>query len=288
LSVADAGSDADPLLRPLDRVQIVEERRQGVASAEGEVTLPGRYPIVIGETTLQDLVEAAGGVTASGLLRAAYLERRGAAWEAGGITSLEAVEDPAERAALLELQTFENARLSDLPFGSRQYMVREMLQFQRVSLDLDDLAALPPVPLRDGDRFVVPRDPNAILVIGQVRNPGYVTYRAGAESDYYIEQAGGEGPAATEVYVREAGSGYFRSPTAGSIRSGDFIFVDRDVIADTEALQALALQEGQLNFQRSQERGNRRFQYIQTGLAIVSTAVGIVTTYLFLTRDTSN
>ena len=99
---------------------------------------------------------------------------------------------------------------------------------------------------------------------------------------------GGRGLLLPKLYLREAGSGLLRSPEDAPIRSGDALFVDRDPMADTESLQALALQERQLDFQRFQERSNRRFQYIQTGLAIVSTAVGIVTTYLFITRDTSN
>jgi protein involved in polysaccharide export with SLBB domain len=165
-------------------------------------------------------------------------------------------------------------------------LTRELLQFQRVSLELgSDIASIPAVPLRDGDRFVVPRDPNAVHVIGQVQSPGYVPFKVGADAAYYIEQAGGRGPAAAEVYLREAGSGSLRDPDGVPIRSGDALFVDRAPIADTESLQALALQERQLDFQRMQERSNRRFQYIQTGLAIVSTAIGVVTTYLLIDRE---
>jgi protein involved in polysaccharide export with SLBB domain len=288
-----AGAAPPIPLQPLDRLQLPEPaERAGAAVAEGYVAFPGTYPIVEGETTLRDLVAAAGGVRPEGLLRGAYLERRGeeiaAARGEGEFQSLEAMESVEERATLLEQETFEAARLSALSFGSRQYMVREMLQFQRVSLDLgDDPASIPPVPLRDGDRFVVPRDPGAVLVIGQVRRPGYVPYAAGADAEHYIAQAGGMGPAATAVYVREAGSGYLREPGAAPIRSGDAVFVDRDVIADTEALQALALQEAQLELQRAQEARTSRFQFIQTGLSVLGTAVAVVTTYLLITRDTS-
>ncbi len=281
------GAAADPPLQPLDRIQVLADVGRGLAIAAGEVAHPGAYPIAVGETTLRDLVEAVGGITSEGLLRAAYLERRGAAWEAEGLPSLEAV-DPEERVALLEQTTFENARLSDLPFGSRQYMVRELLQFQRVSLDLgDDPATIPPIPLRDGDRFVVPRDPGAVRVIGQVRNPGLIPLEPGADAAYYIERAGGLGPAATGVYVREAGTGYLRPPGGAPIRSGDFVFVDREVIADTEALQALALQEQQFLLQEEREARSARFELIRTGLALVGTVATVVTTYLLIT-DSGN
>jgi protein involved in polysaccharide export with SLBB domain len=279
-----AGTSADPLLRPLDQVQVVKKDVLGTASALGEVTRPDVYPIVVGETTLRDLVEAAGGIAPNGLLRAAYLERRGAAFEAEGLRSLESIPDPIDRAALIELETFENARLSDLSFGSRQYMVREMLQFQRVSIDFAG-DSIPAVPLRNGDRFVVPRDPDAVLVIGQVKNPGYIPYVPDANVDYYLNQAGGLGPAATNIYVREAGSGLLRSPGDEQLRSGDYIFVDRSVIADTESLQSLALQEQQLDFQQERERADNRFQYIQTGLALIGTAISVVTTYLLISQE---
>ncbi|HEY7516449.1 MAG TPA: sugar transporter, partial [Vicinamibacteria bacterium] len=120
------------------------------------------------------------------------------------------------------------------------------------------------------------------------RRPGFVPFVPGADAAYYIAQAGGQGPAATDVYVREAGTGYLRAPGAGPIRSGDYVFIDRDVIADTEALQALALQQAQLDLQRDQEARTSRYQFIQTGLAVVSAVVGVVTTYLLITRESGN
>jgi hypothetical protein len=203
--------------------------------------------------------------------------------------TLDDVSAPEARAALVEDQVFKQSRLADLSFVSRQYLTRELLQYQRVSLELgNDVTAIPPVPLRDGDRFVVPRDPGAVLVLGQVRNPGYVPFFADADVDYYIEQAGGRSAAAAEVYLREAGSGALRTPEGARIQSGDAVFIDRSLTADTESLQALALQEQQLDFQQERERADRRFQYIQTGLAVLGTAVSVVTTYLLIRDSNSN
>ena len=284
-----AGTEPNVALHPRDRLLIPAASIQaGVAEVDGFVVYPGTYPIIVGETTLPELVAAAGGIRPDGLLRAAYLERRGATESADRPRPLESVNGDA-RTALFEEQVFVQARLADLPFVSRQYLTRELLQYQHVSLELgDDAASISAVPLRDGDRFVVPRDPGAVLVVGQVQNPGYIPFVDGAAAAYYIAQAGGRGPAAAEVYLRKAGSGSLRSPDDAAIRSGDALFVNRDPMADTESAQALTLQERQLDFQRLQDRSNRRFQYIQTGLAIVSTAVGILTTYLFITRDASN
>jgi polysaccharide biosynthesis/export protein len=288
-----AGAAPDVPLRPLDRVQIRRaDTRPAAASIVGFVRHPGTYPIADNRTTLRDLVEAAGGILLEGHLRGAYLERRGP--DAGGpaddlrdaVQTRDPADDRAARAAALERASFEHARLSDLPFGSRQYMVREMLQFQRVSLDLrGDPVAIPDVVLRDGDRFVVPEDRRSVLVVGQVRNPGYVAFVDGAAADDYVRMAGGRGPAATDAYVREVGSGALRLADRTPLHSGDIVFVDRALIADTESLQALALQEQQLEFQREQQRRTARLQLFQTGISVVSTAAAIVTTYLLIRRD---
>lgn len=279
-----AGTEPDVPLQPRDRLLLPDRsERAGAAEAVGYVVYPGTYPIVEGETTLRELVAAAGGIRPDGLLRAAYLERRGQTAGIDAHPSLESVTDPNRQAALLEAETFENARLSDLSFGSRYYLTREVLEFQRVSLDLSGgVESLPDVPLRDGDRLVVPRDPGGVLVVGQVRYPGYVAFAPGAEAAYYLEQAGGLGPAATEVYLREAGSGTLRSPNGTPIRSGDALFVDRIPTADTESLQSLALQEQTLLLQEERERANRRLQFVQTGISLVGAVATVITTYLLI------
>jgi polysaccharide biosynthesis/export protein len=284
LVAVTSGQAEDPRLEPRDRILLPEPaRRFGTATVEGYVLLPGSYPIEDDVTTLRDLVAAAGGIASEGLLRGAYLERRGV--ERGDVAEFgrEHLQDPVRRTLILEQTSFDTARLSDLSFGSRQYLAREALGFQRVSLAFgDDAESIPPIPLRKGDRFVVPRDPRAVLVIGQVRSPGYVPIQPGASAEHYIAEAGGRGPAATRTYVREAGSGALRPTNGASLRSGDTVFVDREVIADTESLQALSLQEQQMEFQRQQDARTARVQIAQIGLTAISTAVAIVTTYLVI------
>lgn len=287
-----SGSSPDPSIRPDDRILIPRTNRgQGAASIVGFVQYPGTYPVVEGVTTLSDLVEAAGGLRPDALLRASYLERVDDASGARDRTPdfddpRQQVPQPVRRALEMEEVAFQSARLSDLPFASRQYLGRELTGFRRVSLDLGgNMSAIPETPLQDGDRFVVPRDPMAVLVVGQVRQPGYVPFREGADAAYYVEQTGGIGPAASSIFVREAASGYFRPADSGALRSGDVIFVDRDLVADTESLQALTLQEQQLAFQREQQRSMNRMQLVQTVVAVAGAAATLVTTYLLATRN---
>ncbi len=290
-ALRDGRAPAVPL-QPRDRLLLPSaSARAGAVEAAGFVRYPGTYPVVVGETTLRDLVGAAGGIRPDGLLRAAYLERREQAEPADG-QAFDALADPQLRAARFEQEVAEQARLSDLSFVSRQYLTRTLIEYQRVSLTPgSDPASIPAVPLRDGDRFVVPRDPGGVLVVGQVLNPGYVPFRPGAGAEHYVEQAGGRGPAAAETYLREAGSGALLPPGRVPIQSGDALFVDRIPIADTESLQALALQERQFEFQQQRESADRRFRYVQTGLAVLGTALSVVTTYLLITNppnDSSN
>jgi polysaccharide biosynthesis/export protein len=297
INVADIrnGSASDVALRPLDRLLIPRPaERHGSASVVGEVRYPGSYPIIDDVTTLRDLVDAAGGIRPEALLRGAYLERQTADQErderpapAGrAVDEAVAGQRAQERVLERERATFESARLSDLGFGSRSYLAREMIEFRRVSLNLgDDPSTIPAIPLRNGDRFVVPPDPRGVMVLGQVRHPGYVPVEVGADAEYYVEAAGGRGPAATGTFVRESGSGYIRPADGVPVRSGDIVFVDRQPIADTEALQQLALQERNLQLQQEQQRRQSRAQLVQMGVALVSATATIITTYLFLTRN---
>lgn len=285
------GSQEDVRLLPLDRILIPRPVVEyGTATAVGFLQFPGSYPIIENETTLRELIEAAGGLRPDALLRGAYLERAGISVELVNLERQRMAEATASAQDLMrqdalreEQATYENARLSDLSFSSRYYLTRELEHLQRLSIaftnNIDDI---PDVVLQDGDRLVVPRDPQAVHVVGQVRYPGYVPYVEGANVDYYIGQVGGLGPAATSIYLQDIGSGYIGDPRGQTIRSGDVIFVDRSLIADTAPLQSLALQEEHIALQRAQERRMARIQLIQTTLSVVSTALAVITTYMLI------
>ena len=117
-------------------------------------------------------------------------------------------------------------------------------------------------------------------MIGQVRQPGLVPYRAGATAEDYVAAAGGLGPAATGVYVRETGTGLLRPADGVTVQPGDYVFVDRVPTADSESLQALAIQERQLALQERRERADARARLITTTLGIVGTVLSAVSVYL--------
>lgn len=291
-----SGQGDNPALHPGDRLLVMPPNLgAGVASVAGYVNYPGSYPIRAGVTTLRDLVEMAGGLRPDALLRGAYLERRGttrrALYNPDQPTPFRApplgVEaNPQAVAFALEAEVNALTRNSDLGFTGRQFYGRELLQPQRVSVDVTAaLAGSGTVPLQDGDRLVIPRDPHAVLVVGQVGRPGYVPFQPGRRAEDYIEAAGGRGTQAAAVYVRDAATGQIAPATNAPLDSGDYVFVDRVGVGSTAEVQGLVLQERNLDLQQRNLDQQRRMQYFQVGLSVVSTVAAFVTTYIALTRE---
>jgi protein involved in polysaccharide export with SLBB domain len=267
-------------LRPLDRLLLVDvNERAGRMDVEGAVRFPGSYPILEGETTLQDVLEQAGGLLPNALPYAAYLLRP------GPFVTTQPF-DAAMRLAGLEDQAYEAGRLADLTFESRQYLSRELSGVDRVSVDLDEIVAGrgPAITLRDRDRLVVPEDPGGVLVLGQVLRPGLVAHTAGASAEHYIAGAGGLGPAATDIFLREAGSGALRPAQGAQIRPGDVLFVDRQTAAFSEGQQSLLLQRQQFEAQARRDRSEVRNRLITTTLGVIGTLLSAVALYTTLER----
>ena len=291
-----AGTAEAPPLRPGDRLLVMpHDLAAGVAAVAGHVAYPGSYPIESGETTLTELVEMAGGLRPSALLRGAYLERRGTSrsetYEPDQPTPFRSIPltadvNPLSVRLALEAEVSELTRGSDLSYGGRQSYGRALLEPQRVSVDVAAALAgeAPPIRLRDGDRLVVPRDPDAVLVLGQVGRPGYVPYRPGLRAEDYVAEAGGRGTLATGVYVRDAATGTLAPAGDGPLGSGDYVYVDGPSIGSSTEQQAVLVQERNVELLAEQVRSTRRVQYVQVGTALISTALSLITTYIALTR----
>jgi protein involved in polysaccharide export with SLBB domain len=261
-------------LQALDRLLLVDPNElAGRIEVQGAVRFPGTYPVTDGVTTLQEVVARAGGLLPTALPGAAYLDRPGAQ------RTPNQPFDAGQRLANLEDQAYETGRLAALGFESRQYLSRALGGLHRVSIDLNAVlqGTAPPITLRDGDRLVVPEDPGGVLVVGQVNQPGLVPHRAGADTEHYIAQAGGLGPAATEVYLREAGSGALRPAGEGEIHSGDVLFVDRQAAAFSEAQQSLLLQRQQYEAQVRRDRAESRNRLFSAALGITSAVISVIT-----------
>ena len=286
------GTAEDPPLQPGDRI-IVRPRdlQAGTATIDGYVIYPGTYPIESGETTVRGLVERAGGLRSEALVYGAYIERRGSARSSVydpdqptpfRTVPLDADVNPQALEIAMDTEVSALSRNSGLGFSGRQFYARELLRPQRVSVDVGRALRgdAPPITLQDGDRLVIPRDPRAVLVVGEVEQPGYVPYEPGLTADDYVARAGGQGALASGVYVRAAATGRVAPSTERALQSGDYVFVDRVGVGDTPAVQTLVLQERNLEFQRERERAERRFRLIQTGAGLVGAVAAAVTAYV--------
>ncbi len=273
-------------------VPAAPEAAQAAAVGDG-LGYPGTYPIEAGRTTLAALVEMAGGLTNDALVRAAYLERRAPAEPDAADTSgpFETSRPPTTRS--LDTTSVGLGDLSGLSLVGRRYYAQETLQTPRVVLDV--AAALRgslDVFLEDGDRLVVPRDLGAIRVFGQVAASGYVPYREGQTAADYVASAGGVGPAATEVYVVEAGTGRFVEGPATPVLPGDAVFVARTPSSDAPSFESLVFQQRQLELQQRQldqqdarDRRQNRYQFVQTIVAVIGTVATAILGYQALTQD---
>lgn len=269
-----------------DRLHVVPVATQnGSAEVAGAAAYPGSFPISDGRTTLKELVEMAGGLSEDALIRGAYLERRPPDQPAtrSAVNAAQIAVDPTLEAELREAAlaetAFEHARLSTLDFIERQYLAREFIGFQRVSLNLKDALrdSASPVYVKDGDRLIVPYDVGAVYVFGQVLQPGYVEFEAGRTINEYIVQAGGQAPGATVTYHIDASSGAVNEATDRStVLSGDLIFVNRAAFADDRLTQQLIVQQEQLGVQQRRESAESRWRSISSILQAVGLVVSVI------------
>ncbi|MBW3660368.1 MAG: SLBB domain-containing protein [Gemmatimonadetes bacterium] len=169
------------VLEPFDAVYVpavANYKVQRTATVEGEVLLPGTYPIRPDTTTVRDLVEMAGGFTAEASLVSARLVRSriGAREEA-----LEALQMTPP-----EFLTEDERRI---------LRVRQTSDPSNVVIDFFELFAEGQSPyavtLQDGDSLAVPREREGVTVLGAVLEPGIVLFEPGLSIDEYVGRAGG-------------------------------------------------------------------------------------------------
>ena len=167
----------------------------------GEVGKPGVYGIRPGER-LSSLMKRAGGLLPTAYPRAAVFER------------VEVRElQQKSRQELIERVEQESTvvRTSASTSGTEEAALQQaaMLQRQRVldalrkapvsgrlvihlRPDRKDFAGSPEdIELRAGDSLTIPKQPGAVLVIGQVYNSNALTYMPGRNAGWYLSRAGG-------------------------------------------------------------------------------------------------
>src|SRR5712664_769370 len=216
-------------------------------TVRGEVQHPGSFGIRPGER-LSSVLTRAGGFSPQAYPYGTVLMRR-------EVRELE-VKSHLE---LMQRVKIEEANLKALPAGDADLQKQKSTAIAQTETALTQLQATAPigrvvvhirpdvnawrntsadVPVRDGDVLVIPKNPDYVMVSGQVFNPTAVSYLPGRSAKWYLSQSGGLTQLADKkavFVIRADGSviasqnnngGWFSgNPLNASLRSGDSIVV---------------------------------------------------------------
>jgi len=238
-------------LQPLDQIVVRSEGR-GTAEVvlKGEVKRPGRYAITPGER-LSSVLKRAGGFTDTAYLPGAVFLRESV--RRVEEVQLEAFLKAQEQRLLDEAAALTASGLSKEEATAQRELLtqrREALRLLaaqvvlgRVVIRLDALerfeGSADDLTLEGGDQLTIPTRPSSVLVLGAVRTPTAVAYRAGEPVDYYLNVAGGLTPEAEKKamhIVKADGSTVSGVLKLRTLDPGDLIVVPPKLEARTRTL----------------------------------------------------
>jgi protein involved in polysaccharide export with SLBB domain len=239
---------ANVVLHPYDVLTIRRVSNWRAAEqvvVDGEVVHPGAYPVEDGET-LSSLLKRVGGFTDRAYLPAVVFTRESVRLEQQRQAEELAQRMEAELAAQQEAVTsLRDAALQAKKQQALEAGKRMLERFKstqatgRLVIRLTDLAKLEgtefDVKLRSGDKIIVPKRPDEVLVVGEVYNHSAVLFDPGYSQADYVSQAGLTRMAdASGIYLVRAdgrvevgGGGWFSMQAA--IQPGDTIVVPQDL-----------------------------------------------------------
>jgi protein involved in polysaccharide export with SLBB domain len=141
---------------------------QASVKISGEVAIPGIYPITHGKTTVNEIIEQAGGASLNGELKRAYLLRK-----------TQISRNPTAT-------TFLSSENTIRP------QVTASLNYLAASHDFAIIpATINATPLEDGDQIIIPLIEKSIYLSGAVKSPGAYPFTEHKNISHYINLAGG-------------------------------------------------------------------------------------------------
>lgn len=168
------------VLQPYDEVYVRRspgyQAQQNVV-VEGEILFEGSYAMTSRTERLSDLIRKAGGVNKYAYLRGAKLTR---------------VATEGEKKRMEDVLRLMSRQLGEAMMDSLDIHVEDHFT---VGIDLEKAIANPgstaDIVLREGDVVFIPKSTNTVKINGAVMVPNTVSYIAGKNIDYYLNQAGG-------------------------------------------------------------------------------------------------
>lgn len=242
-TIVDINSNV-PLSRG-DRIIVLADetqKRDFSVSVTGEVNRPGKIPITKDSTTLKEVIEKAGGFTATASLRNSRLfsgSSLPAILEKEYGIALKNFSDYTSKQAQDNFLNYENilmSRMSNLTEQDTSYFLMEnqlrvlssggSVDFTKLN---DSSSEASKYIVKDGDVIIVPQKAGAVYVFGQVPHPGRIDFVKGKNYNYYIREAGGLGDYAdNDIMVIKASSREWVSAKDDVvIDDGDYIWVPK-------------------------------------------------------------
>lgn len=180
-------------------IRVPQSQQTRLVYLEGEFASSGVYSVLPGET-LQQLVARAGGLSPDAYLYGSEFTRESTRRvqqqrmdEYINQIELKARSTPAGRSLTAQDIAVESAQQAQAQ--SLVDRLRQAKSSGRIVLDLKPdarlVAEIPPIPLEDGDRFIVPQVPSTVSVAGAVYNPNSFLYDERHRLRSYLDIAGG-------------------------------------------------------------------------------------------------
>ena len=181
-------------------LQLPVLRQTRMVRLEGEVTAAGLYEVRPGET-LRQLIERVGGLTPQAYVFGTNIDRdsvrkrqqenldqlirRLEQQQQSQISFLLANRSNVDALVVQQQQVLARSQLDSL---------RKLRSDGRIALELNPtqqtVAALPDLPLEDGDHILVPSTPGFVSVVGAVNNENVFIYKTGRTVSEVVSSAG--------------------------------------------------------------------------------------------------
>jgi protein involved in polysaccharide export with SLBB domain len=218
-------------------LRVPQDRQTRLVRVEGEVAVPGVYQTLPGETLTQ-LLQRLGGLTPQAYVFGAELSRESVRSRQQEnldilIRKLEA-QFQAQAGSVAANYSGERAAQAQLLQQQQQIQMKSQVErlkaFKsngRLAMELDPhaqgLAALPALPLEDGDRILIPAVPGFVSAFGSVNNENVFIYKPGKTVGDVIKSAGlTEDAEPDQAFVLRADGSIVARRDRRSIFGGDF------------------------------------------------------------------
>jgi protein involved in polysaccharide export with SLBB domain len=185
-------------------LRLPQERQSRLVRVEGEVAAPGVYQAQPGET-LPQLLRRLGGLTAQAYVFGTEFNRESVRQRQQEnldslIRRLEAQSQAQSTSVASNLKADNQAQAQAIMQQQQVQLkgqierLRAMRSSGRMALELDPagkaIAALPDIPLEDGDRVLIPSVPSFVAAFGSVNNENVFLYKPGKTVSDVIKSAG--------------------------------------------------------------------------------------------------